>query len=253
MQPARGSPHIRNCPQPLSPRRQEPLSGRDVSPLSRRHAPLYRYVEREVGTFESSRAATIEAQRERAAGRQPDDDAVAGLSAPRFASISPSAECGGKAVRGLSDGTCFPLVEEGGLADPHRVQSVRRRGVELLPIMDRLPRRAPARSSARSCARVAGGEWPSMRIGRGWRDRRRYCAPSSRTAPSISSVSRPTSRLRRRETRPVAATSEPDEIGFDLATSRASPTSSGVTVPSVSWPTMMKPFSARSTCIASVP
>ena len=31
------------------------------------------------------------------------------------------------------------------------------------------------------------------------------------------------------------------------------PRSSGVTVPSVSWPTITNPFSARRTCIASVP
>ena len=31
------------------------------------------------------------------------------------------------------------------------------------------------------------------------------------------------------------------------------PRSAGVTEPSVSWPTTMKPFSARRTCIVSVP
>ena len=34
---------------------------------------------------------------------------------------------------------------------------------------------------------------------------------------------------------------------------RSIPRSTGVNVPSMSWPTMMKPFSARSTCIACVP
>ena len=38
-----------------------------------------------------------------------------------------------------------------------------------------------------------------------------------------------------------------------LRTIHDMPRSCGVTVPSVSWPTITKPFSARSTCIDSVP
>ena len=41
--------------------------------------------------------------------------------------------------------------------------------------------------------------------------------------------------------------------GLAVPIAQPSPASSGVTVPSVSCPTMMYPFSARSTCIASVP
>ena len=40
---------------------------------------------------------------------------------------------------------------------------------------------------------------------------------------------------------------------FVFETIQSIPRSWGVTVPSVSWPTIAYPFSARSTCIASVP
>ena len=40
---------------------------------------------------------------------------------------------------------------------------------------------------------------------------------------------------------------------FCFETTQDMPASCGVTVPSVSWPTMMKPFSARRTCMVSVP
>ena len=44
-----------------------------------------------------------------------------------------------------------------------------------------------------------------------------------------------------------------EKIFFFFDTSQLIPRSWGVVVPSVSWPAMTKPFSARSTCIASVP
>ena len=45
----------------------------------------------------------------------------------------------------------------------------------------------------------------------------------------------------------------PTKSPFDGFTIQPIPRSSGVTVPSVSWPTITKPFSARSTCMLSVP
>lgn len=45
----------------------------------------------------------------------------------------------------------------------------------------------------------------------------------------------------------------PTKSFLALPMAQPRPASSGVTVPSVSWPTTMKPFSAGSTCIVSVP
>jgi hypothetical protein len=59
--------------------------------------------------------------------------------------------------------------------------------------------------------------------------------------------------LRSRAVSERASERLPMKSGFFFETIQSMPRSCGVTVPSVSWPTMMKPFSARSTCMVSVP
>ena len=66
-------------------------------------------------------------------------------------------------------------------------------------------------------------------------------------------MSRPTSCLRSARTLSGRDIDRLPMKSLRLLTIQSMPRSSGVTVPSVSWPAMMKPFSALSTCMVSVP
>ena len=79
------------------------------------------------------------------------------------------------------------------------------------------------------------------------------CAPSS-GVNARSSLSNPTSCFRPGRRRSGSVSERlPTKSGFDIATILPMPRSSGVTVPSVSCPTMMKPFSARNASRTSMP
>ena len=114
----------------------------------------------------------------------------------------------------------------------------------LRPISDR-----PA-GDERQCDRTVASGAPVARGDVAEHAHRHFGSPGRRRsarlppAPSrASSVIRPTSCLRPARRDPAARSDrQPTKSVLDLATSPASPTSSGVTVPSVSWPTMMKPF-----------
>ena len=100
-------------------------------------------------------------------------------------------------------------------------------------------------------------EWPKVgaEIGRGdMAERRRACrrARASTTSARPLRARSPGRRGQKADellaTRPAYRAGKralADEVRFSFPIAQPRPRSSGVTVPSVSWPTMMKPFSAR--------